>query len=189
MNHKHRNLTLGLIILAVLISLSFSIFTLRHNNIRMKELRTAVFSADEAGNEKELIKALNALRSHVLEHMNTDLQPADLDGSEKPVQLPYKYYRDTLEAWYEKLDELEVNSEILDKARNICETEDYVISERLNCLVTETKDIDGFPEIKPLSKDFYVYDFPSPSWSPDLAGISLVFFGLSLAVLILRLLF
>lgn len=195
MNRKYRNLTFILILFWVAISLMTTLYGLRHNNQRMEELRAAVVAADKSGDEKKLEGALSALRDHVLSHMNTELQPRDAESSEKPIQLSYKYYRDTLKKWDQEIDETGVGEDILKRARSICETDDFVISERLNCLISNSQklaqkqNVQGFPLPETLRKDFYVYNFPSPSWSPDLAGISLVFFSLSLIVLVLRLLF
>lgn len=195
MNRKYRNLTFILILFWVAVSLMTSLYGLRYNNQRMEELRAAVVAADRNGDDEKIEEALFALRDHILYHMNTELQPRNVENSEKPIQLSYKYYRDTLKKWNQEIDEVGVGGTVIREARSICETDDFVISERLNCLISETQRISqkqgvqGFPAPKTLLKDFYVYDFPSPRWSPDLAGISLVSFGLSLVVLVVRLLF
>ena len=96
MKRKYRNLTFIIILLSVVISFAISLYGLRRQQLAQEELRTAVFMADEGGNNKETAQALSALREHVLNHMNTDLQPSDSGGSEPPIQLPHKYYHDTL---------------------------------------------------------------------------------------------
>ena len=189
MNRKYRNLTFVIILFVVAVSFMTALYGLRHNNLRMRELRTAVFAADEKGDEEEVSRALKELRRHVLEHMNTGLRIQDSENAEAPIQLPHKYYRDTVAAWYEEIRVDGFERAPLDKARKVCETEDYVISERLNCLLEQTRHAEAFPEPEFLDKRFYVYDFPSPAWSPDLAGFSLIIFGFSLVVLVLRLLF
>ncbi len=189
MKHKYRNLTFIIILLFAAISFATSLYGLRHNNIRMEELRAAVYKADESGDEEEVARALADLRHHVLSHMNTDLSPDNSESSEKPIQLTYKYYRDSLEAWYEEIREVGADSKPLNDARKVCEVDDYVISERLSCLIKETQDIEGFPQPRPVRKIYYVYDFLSPKWSSDLAGLSLIVFAISLGVLVFRLLF
>ena len=102
MNRKYRNLTFFIILLFVAGSFAVSLYALRQNNLQMNELRTAVLAADKKGNNKQLIAALSDLRRYVLRHMNTGLQPEGSKFSEKPIQLPYKYYRDTLRTWYDE---------------------------------------------------------------------------------------
>ena len=212
MNKKIRNITLILLFLVVLGSFVTSLYTLRNNNLRMKQLRTAVIEADEEGDNAKLEEALDALREQVIYHMNTDLRlDSDTKSGEKPIQLPYKHYRDTLNenydrsvgcetvsqpeiSWYREIDCARLSRKILNDARKVCETEDFVISERLSCLLIEVNENPdnaqaGYPEPTIPSKDFYVYDFASPKWSPDLAGYSLAVFFATLAILVLRLLF
>lgn len=189
MNRKYRNLTFVIILFFVAGSLAAALFALRQNNLRMRELREAVFIADREGSEEELDTALIKLQQHVVRHMNTDLTPGDDGGSEKPIQLSYKYYRDTIELWQEEAREAGVSIQPLRAAQAVCETDEYVIAERLNCLIEQTRETPGFPQPQLIDKTFYVYDFVSPDWSPDLAGYSLVFFAGSLGALVLRLLF
>ena len=189
MKRKYRNITFIIILLFVAISFVTSLYGLRHNNMRMEELRAAVYKADEGGDKEEIAKALTDLRHHILSHMNTNLNPDNEESSEKPIQLTYKYYRDSLKAWHDEIREAGVDNKPLNDARKVCEVDDYVISERLSCLIKETQDIEGFPQPRPVEKIYYVYDFVSPTWSPDLAGLSLIVFAIALGVLVLRLLF
>ena len=219
MKRRHRNLTFAIILVFVAGSFAAALYGLRHNNLRMNELRTAVFEADRQGDDKEIETALLELRRHILNRMNTNLQRQSSEGTEAPIQLPYKFYRDVLGedydrgiicggsrergilanggklvGWYRRIDCDGFDRRVLDDARRKCETEEFVISERLGCLISEvhgdprTADT-GYPDPILPSKDFYTYDFPSPFWSPDLAGFGLLVFGLSLAALVLRLLF
>ena len=219
MNRKYRNLTFVITLIVVVGSFATALYGLRHNNLRMNELRTAVFEADQGGDDEEIETALLNLRRHILNHMNTNLQRQDSENSEAPIQLPYKFYRDVLGedydrgiicggtregrilerggkliSWYRKVDCGGFDRRILNDARKKCETEEFVISERLGCLISEVHqdsrtESTGYPDPTLPAKDFYTYDFPSPVWSPDLAGFGLLVFGLSLAALVLRLLF
>ena len=198
-----RNITFVATLVVVLGSLSTALYSLRHNNTRMGELRAAVFEADESGDDQRLEEALQALRQHVLLHMNADLKPRDTESSGvKPIQLPHKYYRDVVARWEKLLKKEGADRAPLKAVRRICEAEKYGISQRPSCLFTEIgkyneqkADVDlALDEIKdfPISElpptELYVFDFPSPGWSPDLAGWSLVVFFLSLGSLIIRLL-
>ena len=172
--------------LATLVLTAFlAVGGLRHNNQMMGELRTAVFIADRDDDDVE--GALQRLRNHVLHHMNADLvqnREAGVDAqAEKPIQLVHKYYRDTLTAHQSVISQLSSGMvDTLVQARSICEVDTVPISERLACLQGETQRLGGatYPAIEPLAKDFYVFDYVSPSWSPDLAGWSIAIFWLSL---------
>lgn len=192
-NRRYRNLTFALILVGLLGSLTVGLLALRQNNLRMRELRTAVFEADQQNkSDEELEKALQALRQHVLTHMNANLKPVNTDSGAPPIQLPYKYYRDTVELWSREIRTIDTGLlGYLSQARQFCETENFVISERLNCLVDRTSEVDGMPQARDFAPpiELYVFDFVSPQWTPDLAGISLVVFFLFLGVLVLRLLF
>lgn len=178
-------LSLGLLVLTA----GLAIFGLRRNNQVMGQLREAVFAADREDGDIE--GALQRLRDHVIHHMNSDLvqnREAEQTQTEKPIQLAYKYYRDTLAAHQTVVDQLGAGMPaILEQSRAVCETEQVPISERLVCLQAETgrRGGSGYPPIEPLVKDFYVFDFVSPSWSPDLAGWSIVIFRLTLLAIIL----
>ena len=198
-----RNITFILTLMVVLGSLALTMYGLRRNNTHMGELRRAVFVADEKGGDQELEEALQALREHVLGHMNTELQPDDVEeGNIQPIQLPHKYYRDIQLLWQKLLTKEGVDSARLNEALKICETEEYGISQRPSCLfgqieqqqeaLIEAADSEELiapfpvPDLPPT--EFYVYDFPSPNWSADLAGISIIVFVVSLGLLLLRLL-
>ncbi len=177
------------ITLATLVLTAFlAVGSLRHNNQTMGELRTAVFIADRDDGDVE--RALQQLRDHVIHHMNADLVQNRETGvgaqAEKPIQLVHKYYRDTLAAHQSVIDQLSSDMvDALGQARSICEVDTVPISERLACLQRETQRLGGvtYPAIEPLAKDFYVFDYVSPSWSPDLAGWSIVIFWLALVAI------
>lgn len=178
-------LSLGVLVLAA----GLAVFGLRHNNQVMGQLRQAVFVADR--DDGDIEGALQRLRNHVIHHMNSDLvqnREDDATQTEKPIQLAYEYYRDTLAVHESVVDQLGSGMPaILGQARAVCETETVPISERLVCLQAETQRLggSGYPPIEPLVKDFYVFDYVSPDWSPDLAGWSIVIFRLTLVAIVL----
>ena len=178
-------LSLGVLVLTA----GLAIFGLRRNNQIMGQLREAVFVADREDGDIE--RALQRLRNHVIHHMNSDLvqnREADDTQTEKPIQLAYEYYRDTLAVHQSVVDELGSGMPaVLEQSRAVCETDQVPISERLVCLQAETQRLgrSGYPPIEPLVKDFYVFDYVSPDWSPDLAGWSIVIFRLTLLAIIL----
>lgn len=193
-SYRHRNITFLLILLCVVISGMFALHHLRSNNLEMQKLRSAVFEADRRGvSDTELENTIQNLRHHVLNHMNTDLYPPGSQSTEPPIQLPHKYYRDTIDYWEQRIAPIDAATpdESLQasflSARQTCETKRYQISERLNCLVEETKDVNGMPEPPIIRVDYYSYHFVSPSWTPDVAGWSLVFCAGFVLLLFIRL--
>ena len=198
-----RNITFAITLVIVLGSLITAMYGLRHNNAKMAELRTEVFAADESGDNQRLEDALQELRQHVLTHMNADLKPRDIESSDiRPVQLPYKYYRDIVAGWEKLLKQEGIDPAPLEDARRLCEAEKDNISQRPSCLFTEIakyneqraglelelEELEDFPTPDLPPTELYVFDFPSPGWSPDLAGWSLAVFFVSLGSLIARLL-
>ena len=198
-----RNITFILTLMVVFGSLALAMYGLRHNNVRMGELRAAVFLADEEGDDQKLEEALQALRQHVLGHMNADLQPNDAGESDlQPIQLPHKYYRDIEVFWRRALTQAGVDPAPLNEALSTCETAEYGISQRPSCLFGQIEKrqealiaaadpdepVEPFPVPDLPATELYVYDFPSPQWSADLAGLSIVVFIASLALLFIRLL-
>ena len=177
----------GLTLATLVLTAFLAVGGLRHNNQVMGQLRTQVFIADRDDSDVEL--ALRRLRDHVINHMNADLvqnrEANDGAQAEKPIQLVYKYYRDTLAVHQTVVAQLTPEMVVaLESAREICEVETVPISERLVCLQAETQRLGGqtYPPIEPLVKDFYVFDFVSPSWSPDLAGLSILIFWSTLVL-------
>ena len=195
---KHYRWLFAVIGLTIILIVSFvsAISSLRQNYTTMLDLRQSVFDADRRG-DQDLDFQLRALRNFVINHMNTDLQktikkkPGVLvnPNQEKPIQLAYSYYRDNLsihrlelKKQLELFPEERTNIEGFEMAREKCEAVDsngqavYDISIRLACFQSAAiANSNGFyPQIEPLPIDYYVFDFPSPSWSSDRAGWSIV---------------
>jgi len=147
-----------------------SIAALRHNNQQMIKLRQAVYQADKANGDVN--GALNNLRQYVYGHMNTNLSSGN-DPIKPPIQLKYTYER-LLAAANQRAN----NSGLYTEAENYCQAripasvsisgrgriacvQDYILSHGGNA-----------PAAIPAG--LYEFDFASPSWSPDVAGWSLV---------------
>lgn len=159
-----------------------AIFALRHNNITMIKLRDAVYAADKSGNNVD--EALNDLRSYVYAHMNTDLSSGG-NTIKPPVQLKYTYER--LES---AAAQAANNSGLYTEAENYCQAKipaGFSGRGRVPC-VEEYILNHGGKAPEPIPAALYQFDFVSPSWSPDLAGWSLVATGLSFIGLVTGLL-
>ncbi len=161
---------LGLFIISGIVA----VYALRHNNQTMVQLRSEVYAADQSGGDVNA--ALNNLRKYVYGHMNTDLSSGG-NAIKPPIQLKYTYER-LLET--QQQTTAASNSQIYTEAHICCQAlvpagvsgrgrvpcvQDYVTSHGV--------------KTSPIPTGLYQFDFVSPTWSPDLAGWSLVFAALT----------
>ncbi len=155
-------------LLAAVLFFSLAAFGLRQNNLRMLELRQAVFQADEAGEEIE--EALRDLRQHVHRHMNTDLVSGE-NAIRPPIQLTHEFQR-LRQAEQDRIGEL--NESVYQRAEELCTARHPAgqLEARAQCV--ETYVTDNTQQTRPIPPELYQFDFVSPRWSPDLAGWSLV---------------
>jgi preprotein translocase subunit SecF len=153
---------------------------LRHNNQTMVKLRDAVYTADK--NNQGINQALNNLRQYVYGHMNANLSSGN-NGIKPPVQLKYTYQR-LVEAQQNQIQV--ANSKTYADAQAYCKStgnaqfdnpcvQNYVVNHGV-------KSIDVS-----VPAGLYQFDFVSPSWSPDLAGWSLVASIILLLALLVKL--
>ena len=152
-----------------------SLVALRHNNQTMVKLRSAVYTADN--NNADVNGALNNLRAYVYAHMNTNLT-SDGNSIYPPIQLKYTYQR-LQTAAQASVDAS--NSQIYTDAENYCQLQDptdFSGHNRVPC-VTQYVTTHG-ASAQAIPTALYEFDFISPSWSPDLAGWSLVVSGILL---------
>lgn len=151
-----------------------SVYGLRQNNLNMIKLRTAVFAADEQNGNTEA--ALHQLREYVYAHMNTNLAGGD-NAIYPPIQLKYSYDRAIAALRTSTPD----NAQIYNNAQQECEKQfprGLSGSGRIPC-IQQYVATHGVQEEATIPVSLYEFDFVSPPWSPDLAGISMVIAGLS----------
>ena len=152
-----------------------AVFALRANNLHMVRLRDAVYKADQ--NNTNVEQALQQLRSYVGAHMNTNLA----DGNTAvypPIQLKYTYQR-LQQAEQQRV--ASVNASLYPAAQSYCQQQDptdFSGHNRVPCIENYVAQYGAKAHAIPDS--VYKFDFLSPTWSPDLAGWSIV-----LAVLLL----
>ncbi len=163
---------------------SAAAIALRQNNLTAIQLRDKVFQADKENGDTEA--ALQELREFTYRHMNTNL--ASDTGIYPPIQLKYTYER--LIAAEQKRVEGD-NQDVYNQAQQYCEAnfpQGLSGGNRLPC-IKQYIDEHGAPDAKPrtIPDDLYKFDFVAPTWSPDLAGWSLVVAGFSLVLLAARL--
>lgn len=170
------------LLLASLIFLGIGIYGLRQNNFKMIELREAVIQADE--NNGDVEGALKNLRSFVHGHMNTNLSSGEF-AIKPPIQLKNRYEK-LAQAEAERTKEL--NKDVQKKAEEICGQRHPGAgfnSPRVAC-IAEYMRLNAQHESE-VPSELYKFDFVSPRWSPDLAGISLLLCGLFFAAFLIRL--
>lgn len=155
------------------ISAVICVFALRHNNLQMAQLRSQVYAADKSGDGVQ--EALQDLQKYVTSHMNTDLSSEN--GISPPIQLRYTYNRAR-----EAAIKVPNHTAFYTEAQDYCQKK-YPVESSLyvwNSYVACVQDYLASHNIKikaPTSGPppaLYKFDFASPSWSPDLAGWSLV---------------
>lgn len=153
-----------------------AVLSLRANNLEAVRLRNEVLRVDKADGDVE--KALQELRKYIYSHMHTSL--ASDTNVYPPVQLKFSYDRLVLA---EKQRVEAAMSKVYIDAQRICEQQnptDFSGRNRVPCIeqyVTSHRIAE-----QPIADDLYKFDFASPVWSPDLAGISLVLAGLFTAL-------
>jgi hypothetical protein len=169
--HHYRVLSLIAIIAGLLISSGICIYALRQNNLTMAGLRQAVYAADQA--DGDIKTALNNLRQFVYGHMNTDLRVGD--STEPPIQLVNEFNR-AVEAEQARIAALtgQANQVYVDAQRQ-CEVSSIPLTVRAQCIQDYVSaHATNVPQLVLPPKDVYTFDFASPTWSPDLAGWSML---------------
>jgi hypothetical protein len=159
-------------LIIAIISVDICVFALRANNQHMLKLRNAVYSADK--NNTDVEGALKQLQAYVTAHMNTNLN-SGTGSVYPPVQLKYTYDR-LLQAQTKQL--AQTNTQLYTEAQHYCEQQnpvDFSGHNRVPCIEqyvsSRAPDTVQLPAI---STALYEFSFVTPSWSPDLAGWSLV---------------
>jgi hypothetical protein len=164
----------GVFMVLFIISAGAVVYGLRHNNQTMVQLRSQVYATDQAGGDVNA--ALNKLREYVYGHMNTNLSSGG-NAIKPPIQLKYTYER-LLEAEQAKV--ATTNSQIYTEAQTYCQTQVPAgVSGRGRVPCVQDYVTSHGVKTPPIPTGLYQFDFVSPTWSPDLAGWSLVVTGLT----------
>ncbi len=174
-----------LLILALIFG-AISTYALRQNNITMIKLRNDVFTADKQNGDIE--GTLRKLREFVYAHMNTDLSTST--GVKPPIQLKYRYER-LLQQQNDGINT--ANSQLYTDAQSYCEKnfpQSFYGAGRLPCIRDYLSkhgvatQVSTAPPTIPDS--LYKFDFVSPTWTPDLAGWTLLIAAILTILFIVR---
>lgn len=159
------------------------IFALRSNNLQALKLRDNVVKVDQQNSDIE--KALRELRAYIYSHMNTNLSSGP-NAIKPPIQLKYRYER-LVAAEQARLGT--ENSRIYTEAQAECEKKfpkGLSGSGRIPC-ITDYVASKGVKQ-NDIPDSLYKFDFVSPRWTPDLAGLSLIAASIALAFFVIRIL-
>jgi hypothetical protein len=158
---------------------AISVYSLRQNNLTMVRLRDQVFAVDKAGGNVE--KALKELREHIYAHMNTNLSSGS--NVKPPIQLKYTYDR-LMQAQNKTVS----TEQIYTDAQKHCEAlypGSFSGGPRVPCIQQYVASHSQAPQ-KTIPDSLYKFDFVSPTWTPDLAGWSMLISALFFVLFALR---
>lgn len=159
-----------------------SIFALRQNNITMIHLRDKVYQADKDNGDVE--GTVRNLREYIYGHMNTNLSTG-ANGIYPPLQLKYSYDR-ALDA--AKATGTDSNADVYTQAQQYCEKavpQGLSGRGRIPC-IQDYVAAHGSPQAATVSASLYEFDFISPRWSADFAGITLMAAIVFAAIFVIR---
>jgi hypothetical protein len=167
------------------VSTVVAVVALRANNEHMITLRQAVYTDDK--NNTDINQPLKELQNYVTTHMNTNLSSGP-NAPYPPVQLKYTYER-LVAANGSAVTS--ANNQIYTEAQKACEQQnsaDFSGRNRVPCIEQYVKSHNAaMPPV--ISDSLYKFSFLSPTWSPDLAGWSLVLAALSYVLCIVALIY
>ena len=156
-------------LVVVVIFAGISVYALRQNNLTMVRLRNDVFAADK--NNGDVNTALQDLQAYVTAHMNTNLSGGP-NSAYPPIQLQYTY--DRLQQAANQAASAQ-DSTLYTNAEDYCQQlipNGFSGRYRISCVEQYVED-HGI-KVQQIPANLYEFDFISPTWSPDLAGWSLV---------------
>jgi hypothetical protein len=183
MDKKHRivNWAITSFLIILLVGSGYlSVYNLRQNNLEMLRLREAVFTADRE--DGDINEALLKLQNFVVSHMNTTLPKL---GDQKAIQLKYTYERKVAaEDSRVAAARTTLNSEATEYCQKTYPTSSFTV--RSQCVqdyftAHPVKDVE-------IPVELYSYDFFTPLWVPDLAGLSLLVSAILAVALLFKLL-
>ena len=165
-----------------IVSAIICVAALRNNNQTMVDLRQDVYTADKNGGD--INTALNNLRAYVYGHMNTDLSSGG-NNIKPPIQLKYTYQR----LYDAQLNTVQTaNQQLYTDAENYCQSinQAYFGTTRVPCVQNYVINHGLKQADIQIPAGLYQFDFVSPTWSPDLAGFSLLLSIIFLLAFVVR---
>ena len=169
-----------LLVLAIFIAITF----LRLNNVGMVERRNAVYAADKAGDVEQIRDRLYDLQRYAASHMNAPTGEVYLDK---------KYERDTTKI-IEALQASSGEDSVYARADDVCRPryiqDGFYSTAYMLCIKEETsKQTMGeelVTQIDAPDPSLYRFEYFSPLWSFDFAGISVLISGIIALGIVIR---
>lgn len=166
-----RHIKLWQLLIVLVLLAAASAYLLRQNNLDMVERRNLVKQADEQAGDVQ--KALTSLQTYVSAHMNTQLGEG--------VFLEHTYQRTYDEAVQKAASAVNPNSQAYKDIEAGCRA-DYTrtgsFSAYMGCIESKVKALspgsDPLAGVKPPVIELYKFNFVSPLWSPDFAGLAVL---------------
>ncbi len=164
---KIRTIKTWQLVALLLIFIALSAYGLRQNSLGLEPKIQAVITADKENKNIEI--AINELGDYVVHNMNADLP--------RPLQLENSYKR-AVDKTYDKALKNLRSGTLLEEARDVCDKLGVIVSAGPQC-IQDYLDKNWNPEKGSLvvnlpDVSLFTYNFAAPSWSPDLAGWSIV---------------
>lgn len=182
-HHKFMFLRAWYFLVPAIVFAVLAVHGLRSNYSTMVKLREAVYVADQQNGDVE--GALSKLRAHVHGHMNTNLV-SGANAIRPPIQLKARYDR-LASVETERIKAL--NAGVTKTGEQIC-AERFPAggfnAPRVAC-IQEYVGLHGV-KARTIPDQLYKFDFVSPRWSLDLAGISILLSGIFTILFVARLL-
>lgn len=155
------------------------------NSRHAKALYEELLSVDAAGGDVE--KALYDVRSYVYAHMNTRI--GSPTGVHPPIQLKGTYDRLVAAESARVTAAKAANANLYNTAQQVCEKQvpaGLSGKGRIPCITEYVTNNAQSETPQPIPDALYKYDFVSPVWSADIAGIGMVVTAVLALVFIFR---
>ena len=175
----HEKLRIWHFLILIIISVPLSGWLLRQNNLTMLELRDKVLQVDEeTGDIAQIEPHIKELGNYILSHMNTNTGL---------IYLPGAYNAEVERIRLEAEQSGSANGEIYAEAQRVCEDPNVLLTARAQCvqdyvIANAAPGTDAITELRFPDVALFSYSFSSPRWSPDLAGLSVLFAGLNIVI-------
>lgn len=202
---KYRVKTWQLLIIIILL-LFVDATLMRHDHIRMAEMRDAVLNADAAEDDAAVEENLSRLKEFVVSHMVINV--VDDNGTQKitfgtgPFYLEHQYIRAANKALAEaeaKLsDDTNPNGNIYALASEECRAQAIANGwtwnnpNYINCMISEIQKYPAADEIQDKviaslpSTELYRREYASPVWTPTFTGIMILITVVLIVMVLMR---
>lgn len=173
------------LLIALVVLAAMAAYFLRQNSLQMIELRNLVMQADEQN--KDIPAALNNLQRYIATHMNTSM-------GDRGIYLEHSYQRAYNAAVQKAAQSGSASAVAYQQADKDCRdlfSKTSSFPAYIQCVTDKVaatgSAADPVAAIKAPSADLYRFNYESPTWSPDVAGLTLLAACFVAAILGLRL--